>query len=192
MIAKLHGVVDSILDDSIILDVHGVGFQIFTSSKCRDTLKVGDDVNLRILHIFKQENQVLCGFQNDEEIGIFKALLDVQGVGIKSSLSVLSTLSIEEIAMSVINQDSTMLCRAEGIGKKTAARILLELKDKTLPKLKDVGLIRNGNIGDAILGLISLGFQKNGVIKVVGEIVEELGQAATANQIIVHSLKKLN
>ncbi|MDR1034389.1 MAG: Holliday junction branch migration protein RuvA [Holosporales bacterium] len=191
MIAKLRGVVDSILDDSILLEVHGICFQVFVSSRCKKSIRVGDDLVLRILHIFKQEGQTLCGFQNDEEIGIFKALLDVRGIGIKSSLSILSELSIEEIAMAVIDQDATMLCRAEGVGKKTAERILLELKGKTIPKISDIKLVGNGVIGDAILGLLSLGYKKDSIIKVVSNIAEKIGQKATTSDIIVQSLKEL-
>ncbi|MDR2598275.1 MAG: Holliday junction branch migration protein RuvA [Holosporales bacterium] len=194
MIAKLRGVVDSILDDSILIDVHGICFQVFISSRCKESIEIGDDLALKILHIFKQENQILCGFQSDDEMRIFRALLDVQGIGIKSSLSILSTLSIEEIAMAVIDQDATVLCRAGGVGKKTAERILLELKGKTIPKVTDIGPAGNGAIGDAILGLVSLGYKKDRVIKVVGSIAEKIGNInkITTSEIIVQSLKELS
>jgi Holliday junction DNA helicase RuvA len=194
MIAKLRGIVDSILDDSIYLDVHGICFQIFVSARCKESIEVGEDLVLKILHIFRPENQILCGFQSEDEIGIFKALLDVQGIGIKSSLSILSTLSIEEIAMAVIDQDADALCRVNGIGKKTAERILLELKGRTLPKVTDIGLAGNGTIGDAILGLVSLGYKKDKVIKVVSSVAEKLGHTSkvTTSEIIVQSLKELS
>jgi Holliday junction DNA helicase RuvA len=95
--------------------------------------------------------------------------------------------------MAVIDQDATALCRAGGIGKKTAERILLELKGKTLPKINDIGLVGNGAIGDAILGLLSLGYKKDSVIKVVSNIAEKIGLTSkpTTSEIIVQSLKEL-
>ena len=191
MIAKLKGKVDEIFDDSIIIDANGVGYQVYVASQLKNSANIGDAISLRIYHIFKQENQYLCGFQDAEEMNIFKALLDVPGIGVKSAMSILSTLSIEEFAMAVASQDPTTLCRAGGVGKKTAERILLELKDKTLTKIKDVCSKGNENINDAILGLISLGYQKNNILKIVSEVSQKLGQSASTNELIVQCLKEI-
>lgn len=192
MIAKLTGKIDEILEDSIIIDVNGIGFQVFVSSKILTEKEKGQDISIRVSHIFRQEQQFLCGFSNDEEMNIFKALLDVHGIGIKSAMMVLSTLSVEEFAFAVANQEPETLCRVNGIGKKTAERILLELKDKSITKIKDASYEQPANINDAILGLISLGYQKNLVIKTVSDSVQNLGKAATPNEIIVDCLKRIN
>ena len=81
MIAKLSGIVDQILEDSIIIDVGGVGYQVFVTSKFAKQLEVGAQISVRIYHIFRQEMQFLCGFQSEEEMRVFKALLDVPGIG---------------------------------------------------------------------------------------------------------------
>ena len=120
MIAKLSGIVDQILEDSIIIDVGGVGYQVFVTSKFAKQLEVCAQISVRIYHIFRQEMQFLCGFQSEEEMRVFKALLDVPGIGVKSGLAVLSTLSIGEVATAIATQDSSILCRVSGIGKKTA------------------------------------------------------------------------
>jgi Holliday junction DNA helicase RuvA len=192
MIAKLVGTIDSILDDSIVLDVCGVGYVVYTPSKLRDSFIVGDKCTLRIIHIFKQDSQYLCGFQDEKEMHIFKELMDVPGIGLRSAMSVLSTLSVRDFAMAVINQDANVLCGVSGIGKKTAGRILLELKDKMLSKIKDIySDTENQNINDAILGLISLGYQKNNALKVVKDTANRLGPSASVNELIVNCLKDI-
>jgi Holliday junction DNA helicase RuvA len=193
MIARLSGIVDSVADDSIILDVNGIGFRIFVSKKLQAIVKVGERLEIRTLHLFRQETQILCGFQREEEIGIFNAFLEVKGVGIKSSLSILSALTVEEIVIAIINQDADALCRISGIGRKTAARILLELKDKKLPKIDTIseGNSRN-NIDDAIGGLTSLGYHEKNVIRIVQGIADRLGKNISTKDLIVHSLKELS
>lgn len=201
MIAKLKGIVDSINEDSVVLDVNGVCYQVYVSLKVKSELNVGEHTALQIYHIFKPEQQYLCGFKNSEEMCVFKTLLDVHGVGIKSSLSVLSVLSTQELAIAVATQDSSILCRASGIGKKTAARILLELKDKTIIKMRVDAAASDGvsdgsvgfsdNVNDAILGLISLGYQKNIVTKTIMKIVSEKGSDLSANELIVHCLREI-
>jgi Holliday junction DNA helicase RuvA len=191
VIAKLSGTVDSILDDSVIIDVNGVGYQVFISSKLKDSLIVGTILSIRIFHIFKPEVQYLYGFEDEQEMSIFKALLGVHGIGVRSAMSILSTLSIEEFAMAVANQDPTVLSRTSGVGKKTAERILLELKDKILTSMKDIILPNNENVNDAILGLISLGYQKRNILKIMKEVAQKLDQQASTNELIVNCLKEL-
>ncbi len=191
MIAKLSGIIDEISEDSIIIDVNGAGYQVFVPLKLKQKIEIGSKISVRIFHIFKQEMQYLCGFQDEEEMGVFKALLDVPGIGVKSAMAVLSTLSIGEFATAVATQDSMVLCKVGGIGKKTAERILLELKDKTLTKLKDVCKQDNQNVNDAILGLISLGYQKNRILPLLNDISKKLGQSASANELIVNALREM-
>ncbi len=191
MIAKLTGTVDEILDDSIIIDVNGVGYQVYATSSLLQGGTVGAPISVRIEHILKQDAQFLCGFQSKEEAGIFKVLLNVHGIGVRSALSILSTLSISEIATAVATQDASMLSRVSGIGKKTAARILLELKDRTLSTLKDVNYRSNENLNDAILGLISLGYQRNSVVPLLQKLSKELGSKAPANDLIRHALREI-
>jgi Holliday junction DNA helicase RuvA len=192
MIAKLTGKIDNILEDSIIIDVNGIGFQVLLSAKLQSSFSIGQEVSLRIYQIFRQEQQYLCGFSNEEELAIFKALLDVHGVGIKSAMSVLSILSIEEFAVAVANQEPGPFHQVTGIGKKTAERILLELKDRNITKIKDMNIQGTQNINDAILGLMSLGYQRSVVIKTVSEVVKTLGSNALPNEIIIQCLKIIN
>lgn len=194
MIAKLKGVIDSVSVDgnSVVVDVAGVGYLVSVSSRLINSVVVGDRVELHIYHVIKAESQYLCGFQTIDEVRAFKILLDVHGVGVKSALSVLSTLSLEELAISIATQNADMLVNVEGIGRKTAARILLELKDKTIMKLDDPENKSNRSINDAILGLMSLGYPKNAVAKLVNKAFAEIGQNASANELIVSCLRSVN
>ena len=122
---------------------------------------------------------------------VSNALLNVHGIGVRSALAILSTLSISEFATAVATQDATPLSRVSGIGKKTAERILLELKDKTLSTLRNVQPQNNENINDAMLGLISLGYQKNNVARLLHKVSKELGSNASANDLILRALKEI-
>ncbi|MDR1390867.1 MAG: Holliday junction branch migration protein RuvA [Holosporales bacterium] len=191
MIARLSGIVNEVHNDSVVIDVNGIGYSVFISNKTGRGIKIGTAVSLKICHIFKQETQYLCGFQDEEEISLFRALLDVHGIGVKSAMTILSTFSVEELATAVATQDSTILCKAGGVGKKTAERILLELKDKTMPKIKDIHKHDNENINDAVLGLMSLGYQKATILKIIGDISKKCGPNASTNELIVSTLKKI-
>ena len=191
MIAKLTGIVDEILDDSIIIDVNGVGYQVYATSSLLKKSTVGETISVQIEHIIKQDTQFLCGFQTKEEVGVFRVLLNVHGIGVRSALSILPTLSISEIATAVATQDATPLSRVSGIGKKTAERILLELKDKTLLNVKDVQLQSNSAINDAMLGLISLGYQKSIVLPLLQKVTKKLGFNAPSNEIIREALREV-
>jgi Holliday junction DNA helicase RuvA len=191
MIAKLRGTIDYILEDSVIIDTGILGYKVNVSQKLLQKLKIGEEIGLYIHHVFKQEQQYLCGFTDYEEINVFEALLNVPSIGVKSALSVVSDLTIEEFAMAIANQDADTLCRVNGIGEKTAARILLELKGKTLLKIKDMYSKGKSHVNDAMLGLVSLGYQKAKVMRTLTKVCDEIGHDAPANEIIVHCLKEL-
>ncbi len=194
MIAKLKGIIDSVMGDSVIIDVGGVGYFVYVTARFLSTTQVGDSVEVLVHHIFKQDQQYLCGFQNSYELALFKNLLDVPGIGVKSALSILSMLSPEELAIAIASQDAAALFKVSGIGAKTASRILLELKGKTILEIKNLNRTvggTSGNVNDAILGLISLGYQRNHVIKAVQKVIRDCGDSAPVNDIIVLSLREL-
>lgn len=193
MIAKLKGVVDTINEDSLIIDVGGVGYSVFVTSRFLSDVHKGDKVDVLTYHIFRQDQQYLCGFQSNSEIALFKNLLDVPGIGVKSALAVLSILSPEKLAIAIATQDTDALLKVGGIGKKSAARILLELKGKSSLQLKDSPVLNlnSDNVNDAILGLVSLGYQRSYVLEKVSKIVNEVGRDVSTNEIILQCLKEL-
>jgi Holliday junction DNA helicase RuvA len=167
---------------------------VLATSKFLNSVAVGDSVIVRIFHVFKQEQQILCGFQTNEELNLFKILLAVPNIGTKTAMLILSVLSLEELATAIATQDSDAFLRVAGIGKKTAARILLELKDKIL-KLDvsdtEIKHSESSHVNDAILGLVSLGYQKHEVVRAINKIVPKMPSGSTSNEIVIKCLKEL-
>lgn len=120
--------------DYIIVENNGFGYKIFTSGATMSSMpKIGEDVLLYIEQIVREDFIGLYGFESREELQMFKMLIGISGVGPKAALSLLSISRINNLKYSIMMGDEKHLCRAPGIGKKTAGRIVLELKDKLKP-----------------------------------------------------------
>lgn len=131
MIAKLRGIVDFIGEDSLILDVNGVGYLVFASRRTLSMLPArGGDAGLMIETHVREDHIHLYGFADNAEKQWFSLLTTVQGVGAKVALALLSVLTPTDLLRAIAAQDTTALCRAPGIGPKVATRIVGELKDK--------------------------------------------------------------
>src|SRR5207253_9057144 len=130
MIGKLTGIVDSISDDTIILDVNGVGYLVQCPSSTLSRLAVGAHVSLMIEMKVSEDAMKLYGFASAEEREWFRLLQTVQNVGGKVALAVLSTLSPRDLQRALALGDKAMIGRAPGVGPKLALRIATELKDK--------------------------------------------------------------
>jgi Holliday junction DNA helicase RuvA len=191
MIAMLSGIVREVGSNSIILDVHGVGYNVLVPDKLKNTIEIEQPLTISIVHLFKQDAQYLCGFSNEQEKMLFEALLTVHGVGLKAAMSVVSSLPIEEFATAVIIQKPEVFNNINGIGKKTAERILLELKDKNWGQIKNIVESDNGTLNDVLSGLISLGYNKNKATKTLSEVAQMLGKSTSADVLIIECLKKL-
>ena len=130
MIAYLSGKVKFLFDDACILDVHGVGYKIFVDSQTRQVLNLGEAAELFIHTAVREDAINLFGMKNQSTFELFELLLTVSGVGAKSALAIVSKISAADFARAVASQDLKTLMRLPGVGKKSAERILLELKDK--------------------------------------------------------------
>ncbi|MBT5654293.1 MAG: Holliday junction branch migration protein RuvA, partial [Alphaproteobacteria bacterium] len=131
MIAKLKGLIDTRLEDSIIIDVQGVGYQLFCSNQTLSQLpEVGEACEVQVETIMRAEQLTLFGFATPEEKGWFKLLTTVQGVGARVGLALLSALSANDLTNALLAEDKAMITRADGVGPKLAGRIVTELKDK--------------------------------------------------------------
>ena len=142
MIAKLRGIVDSLGEDSLIIDVNGVGYLVFASVKTLSKLVKGAEAVLYIETVVREDNISLYGFVSPLEKEWFITLTKVQGVGAKVCLSILSVLSPSNLSQAVAAQDKTSFTRAAGVGPKLAARIVTELKGKM------VGLALGADVAD--------------------------------------------
>ena len=188
MIAKLRGIVDSIYEDCCVIDVNGVGYLVFASTKTLARLNKTKEVSLLIETVVREDNISLFGFYDAWEKEWFNTLTKVQGVGAKVCLSILSALTPSQLAQAVSAQDKSSFLRASGVGPKLAARLVTELKDKivTVP-VGDVTLGEvlptesvevvvnnpiNNNMEDVISALVNLGYQRMEAYKVVVKIYE--------------------
>lgn len=130
MIASVHGTVLDKYDDSVVIEVGGVGLDILASRVALDECRAGDDVRLVTRLIVREDSLTLYGFGNVPERELFDVLIKISGVGPKLGMTIVSTLSIDNLRNAIISDRVEVLTRVPGIGKKTAQKIMLELKDK--------------------------------------------------------------
>jgi Holliday junction DNA helicase RuvA len=159
MIASISGRIQDILPDSLVVEVGGVGFQVYVPKSTRDEARRGEAITLHTWLVVRQDMMALYGFASREEKEYFSLLLTVDGIGPRSALSVLSTLSPDAIRRAVFHEQPEVFSRVPGVGKKTAQKILLQLQDRIRP---EIGLEPVRAVSDAdaeVIGaLTSLGF----------------------------------
>ena len=202
MIGKLKGVIDSVDEETIILDVNGVGYLVSASARTlRAIPAVGEATELLIETYVREDAIRLYGFLTAGERDWFRLLQSVQGVGAKVALGILGALSAEALSAAVARQDKAMMARAPGVGPKLAARLVLELKDKA-PALTaadfahaEAGFERAPKLAkaaeDAVLALVGLGYGQPQATAAVARISAQLGPAAETAALIRAGLKEL-
>ena len=157
MIGKITGKLVERRPPQIVVDVHGVGYEIDVPMSTFYALPAsGNEVSLFTHLTVREDAHLLYGFATEQERHVFRQLLKISGVGARTALSVLSGMSINDLYEAVSTQDSARLIKVPGIGKKTAERLLLELKDKldvTIAALPAEGGAQRGDILNALLGL---------------------------------------
>ena len=201
MLYYLIGTVSEIGQNSIILEVGGIGFQVNTSLQTISDVKTGSQVKLYISESIGENNYDLYGFSEQREKRFFELLVSISGVGPKAAISVLSVMNTDELVHAVMTDDIKALTAAPGIGKKIAQRILLELRDKLgaeLPNLassisdsvKQPGKLPSENqaIFDAMAGLSVLGYSSAAVSAIIRR---SDWTGMTAEQIIREVLKNM-
>lgn len=217
MIAKLRGIIDTIGEDFCIIDVNGVGYLVFASSKTLGKLGKGQEAALRIETVVREDSISLYGFYDAWEKEWFATLTKVQGVGAKVCLSILSALSPSQLSQAIAAQDKASFTRANGVGPKLAARIVTELKDKivTIPLTaetsefaKEMAMdanqettnyedklearVDNPNLmEDAISALVNLGYQRLEAYRAVNKaMADNAGSDTNVSTIIRLALKE--
>ncbi|MEA2846998.1 MAG: holliday junction helicase RuvA [Rhodospirillaceae bacterium] len=199
MIAKLKGVVDTVDADSAIVDVGGVGYLVSASARTLRELAAGDRVTVLVETIVREDAIALYGFLETAERDWFRILTTVQGVGARVALSILSTLSPDEIARAIAAQDRAMLSRPAGVGPKLAARLATELKDKAasfgvapLGKGAEAPAMPVGSINeDAVSALVNLGYKRVDAFGAVARVTQRLGAEAKFDAVVRAGLQEL-
>jgi Holliday junction DNA helicase RuvA len=201
LIARLKGIVDSIDEGSAVIDVNGVGYLVSASSRTLRDLVAGGAATLLVETIVREDAIALYGFLQTAERDWFRILTTVQGVGARVALSILSTLSPEEVARAIAAQDRATLSRPAGVGPKLAARLATELKDKAAafgsapaPKGADApaGPPAAGSINeDAVSVLVNLGYKRVEAFGAVARVTQRLGEGAKLDAVIRAGLQEL-
>lgn len=197
MIAKLRGMLDGFGADFAVIDVSGVGYLVSASSRTLSQLgAIGDEVVLHTETLVSQDAIRLVGFSTAAERDWFRLLTDVQGVGARVALAILSALSADELHGAIAAGDSRMIARAQGVGPKLAQRIAHELKDKAGgvalgPGAAGGAPVPAGSHGqDAVSALLNLGFKPVEASAAVGKAEAELGPEASLDALVRAALKK--
>lgn len=192
MFAYIKGSLEIKTNNYVVIDVNGVGYKIFMSQKGIETLdEIGNIVKVYTYYYVREDNISLYGFTTNEELRMFELLLSVSGIGAKSAITMLSAISPSEFVISVISNDTSKLTKVPGIGNKTAARIILELKDKLKTEQaiekdeKTEEVVSKQEINEeALAALQVLGYNKKEVEKILEKFdsskmtVEEIIKAA--------------
>jgi len=159
MIASLSGQLDAVNLDSVVINVGGVGFQVFMPTSTLSTLgKPGSEVKVYThLHV-REDNLSLYGFATQEELRLFELLITVSGIGPKTAMAALSAISVEQITLAIGSGDADLLRQVPGVGKKIAERMILELKDKVEVELLTIPVGQAKGNSDVVSALVSLGY----------------------------------
>lgn len=197
MIAKLTGTIDEIGTDNIVLDVQGVGYLVFASSRTIGAIGgVGDGATIYTEMQVSETDMRLMGFASGSERDWFRLLISVQGVGGKVALAILSALEPGEISRAVATGDKAMVSRANGVGPKLALRIVNELKDKVggiaTDSIAGGGPVHaaSSNSADAVSALQNLGFKPADASAAVAAADAEAGEGVTLDALVRLALKK--
>jgi len=173
MIGRLKGLLLEKTPPHVIVDCHGVGYEVeVPMSTFYNLPALGESVTLLTHFVVREDAQLLYGFGTDRERATFRQLLKVNGVGAKSALSILSGLSVDDLIQAIALQETAMLTRVPGVGKKTAERLLLELKDKfTIDGLTNssAGASRSAS-GDVLNALLALGYNEREALAAVKQL----------------------
>ena len=197
MIHFIKGSVAEIGTDSVILDNHGIGYEIFTTGRVlQDLVLQGKEEVLLYTHMqVREDGWSLFGFPDKSDIRVFRQLLSVSGVGPKMALAILNTLSVEELYYAVQSGDSKSISKAQGVGTKTAQRIVVDLKGALKPGSIDPeidsfsGNTEENVVSETAEALTALGYSNMDALRAIRKV--ESAESMTVEQLLSAALRKL-
>ena len=196
MIGSLNGIIDESSFSQCLIDVNGVGYEVEIPLSTFDKLSLPGNRAKLFIHTQVREDAItLFGFSTTEERELFRTLINISGIGGKLALNILGAMPVQNFCAAVSNGDVKALSLINGIGKRTAERIIVELKGK-LPETSTGGAslpaMSSANTSDAALALEKLGFKRDAINKALGELVTELApEEQTTENLTVKALAKL-
>ena len=200
MITFLNGTLTAALPTQAVIDVRGVGYEVFIPLSSYDKLPApGQSIQiLTHLHV-REDAQILYGFMTPSERDLFRLLVNnVSGIGPKLALAVLSGMSVDRFKAAVVNADIASLSKISGLGKKTAERIVLELKDKLgvvaaweAASAEHAPTAEQTQANEAVLALIALGYKQVDAHKAVRDLQEREPGITRADELVKRALQKI-
>ncbi len=196
MIGFLRGQVAALKTDYCLLDVNGVGYRVFVAGSTRNKLRLKEEARLFTYMNVYQDGITLYGFASEEEYDIFQLLIGVSGIGPKVALGILSAITVESLCKAIQNKQATVLTKLPGIGKKSAERLILELKDKVgfaagdeeVLTLEMEGPLGDDMISEAQAALAALGYSQ----AEIAPVLKKATKCKTTEEVIKLALKQLN
>jgi len=194
MIGSLIGLIKEKTPSSILLEVNGIGYEIAVPLSTSFQLpNVGESAYLLTHLVVREDQHSLYGFATDEERKLFRALIKISGVGAKLAITILSGTNVNGFIQSVVNEDIDALVHLPGIGKKTAERLIVEMKDKVSEISSDENSLSQNNensaVAEAMNALVNLGYKTKDA-KIILDKIESEG--LTVEELIRQALKSLN
>ena len=202
MIAFLKGTIEDITENSLVLDVNGIGYEVLVPGQLLDMLEgIGQELKIYTYMQVREDAVVLFGFLTRDDLAMFKMLIGVNGVGPKAGLGILSALGTEELRFAVLADDAKRIAKAPGIGAKTAQKIILELKDKLdLAEVFEQNLnadrqqeaaVSAGSdmVQDAVEALVALGYGSTEALRAVRAVKADT--VADSEQLLKEALKHM-
>lgn len=198
MIGYIKGTVEEIVEDTVILENHGIGYAVKVPLTVLESLRAdGSECKLYTYLYVREDQLALFGFESRNQLHMFELLITVNGVGPKVALGILSTLTVSALMMAIVSQDAKAISKAPGIGAKSAQKVILELKDKIaaediLYQEVSAGTERveeDSALHDAYLALVSLGYEASDASKVLSKLENTDGM--DSEMILKQALKKL-
>lgn len=202
MITFIRGKLFDITENSVLIDCNGLGYEILIPQTVNRILpKIGEEMFLYTYLQVREDGVSLFGFPSKDDLYVFKLLITVNGIGPKGAIGILSALTADDLRFAVLAEDVKTIERAPGIGKKTAGKLILELKDKfNLQEAFDKKLENNKNVfvpssesmvlkDEAIQALVALGYTATDAVRAVKQV--EVSEGMTSEDILKQSLKKI-
>lgn len=196
MIGYLRGEVIYLYTDYVLLDVHGVGYRVFIANSTRQKLRLHEEASLFVYTSVREDAIILYGFASQEEYDLFLLLISVSGIGPKVALGILSSITVEGLCRAIQNKQASILTKLPGIGKKSAERLILELKDKVsfAPEEEELLTIENDvEVGDDKIAEATAALQALGYTQAeITPVISKTAKYKTTEEIIKASLKALS
>ncbi len=199
MISYVKGKLADISEGSIVIDVSGIGWQVFVPGQVLDRLPaLGETIKIHTWLQVREDAMTLFGFLSKDDLQIFKLLIGVNGIGPKNALAILSVMTTDDLRFAVLGDDAKAIARTPGVGTKTAQRLILELKDKVsledafeqkLANVQEAQADASGVKAEAVMALTALGYSSSEALKTLSGI--EITEDMDVETVLKQALKKM-